>query len=519
VLLVLSAIIEGGAGTGWTLYMDKELLWGNSGAIKLFSMRGNLALNGWYSCLLVKTHVKIYNYKRKHAWVLLKNFYSTISRFNQKHLSLYQGHMRSVLLQDKSTKNWFYLWFLGVSDGFSSFTLVRQNNNWIFAFKITQPIFNLRLLYYIKKELGVGSVFKDSARCQFIISDRNKLKNIIFPIFDKYSLLTNKKINYLKFKQAYFILEDINLTPDEKDKSLFIIKDIIKSAQSAQLVRLVPSEGWNSPFLDLKSVNHIKSVITKPWIVGFIETKGRFYLDSKDSYPSSSRFAFDSQAMGTLIFSVSVKSNQGRIVNGFSIIQKFDGELLETIRSIFHISNKIKYNPDYNLYILNTTNSRGIKNIINYLQGTMKGMKALSFRLWSRAILKQYDVNKRLKIQRILHRTENKLSYPFTLSKKFSTQPSSIIAPGSLSTNVQVQLNPYYKWHNLNDNEKFKMWLVGFTDGDGCFSIVKSGGTYRLHYILSQSEYNIKLLYYIKQNLGHGSVSKSSKQTWANYRI
>ena len=38
-LFVFSAIIENGVGTGWTLYMDKELLWSDSEAIKLFSMR------------------------------------------------------------------------------------------------------------------------------------------------------------------------------------------------------------------------------------------------------------------------------------------------------------------------------------------------------------------------------------------------------------------------------------------------------------------------------------------------
>jgi hypothetical protein len=61
--------------------------------------------------------------------------------------------------------------------------------------------------------------------------------------------------------------------------------------------------------------------------------------------------------------------------------------------------------------------------------------------------------------------------------------------------------------------------LVGFTDGDGSFSVVKSGGTYRLQYGLSQSAYNLRILYHVKKNLGYGSVSKSSKQSWGNFRI
>jgi hypothetical protein len=81
------------------------------------------------------------------------------------------------------------------------------------------------LLYYIKKELGVGSVTKDSTKAQFFIRDRKKLNEIIFPIFDKYPLLTSKMFNYDKFKQAYSVLEDVNLTKEEKDIKLFELKD------------------------------------------------------------------------------------------------------------------------------------------------------------------------------------------------------------------------------------------------------------------------------------------------------
>jgi hypothetical protein len=91
------------------------------------------------------------------------------------------------------------------------------------------------VLYYIKKQLGVGSVTKDNTKGQFFISlcpegqrpkgDRKKLETVIFPIFDKYPLLTSKFFNYLKFKQAFYILENASLTKDEKDQKLFALKD------------------------------------------------------------------------------------------------------------------------------------------------------------------------------------------------------------------------------------------------------------------------------------------------------
>jgi hypothetical protein len=71
---------------------------------------------------------------------------------------------------------------------------------------------------------------------------------------------------------------------------------------------------------------------------------------------------------------------------------------------------------------------------------------------------------------------------------------------------------------NIKD-KKFYEWLVGFTDGDGSFSIPKCGKYYKLQFSLSQSYYNIRILYYIKSKLGYGNVSKYEKDKMANFRI
>jgi hypothetical protein len=93
------------------------------------------------------------------------------------------------------------------------------------VYKIALSRYNLRALYYIKKQLGVGSVTKDNDKAQILIRDRLKLEKIIFPIFDKYPLLTSKQFNYLRLKEAFFILNNSNLTKDEKDKKLFALKN------------------------------------------------------------------------------------------------------------------------------------------------------------------------------------------------------------------------------------------------------------------------------------------------------
>lgn len=184
--------------------------------------------------------------------------------------------------------------------------------------------------------------------------DRKKLERVIFPIFDKYPLLTSKQFNYLRFKQAFFILENASLTKDEKDQKLFALKN-----QSIPENYISPA--WNKFNFTLKTVNDLTNVMTKPWLVGFIEAEGSFYLVSKDST---------------------------RIVHGFGLTQKLDSIVLEGIKAILHIPTVVKFRPKHNHYILDTTNSRAIENIIEYFHNTMKGMKSAEYRIWARSYAK-----------------------------------------------------------------------------------------------------------------------------------
>lgn len=54
---------------------------------------------------------------------------------------------------------------------------------------------------------------------------------------------------------------------------------------------------------------------------------------------------------------------------------------MEAIGLILHISTKVKYKSNHNHYILDTTNSRAVENIINYFYNTMKGMKSVEYRI------------------------------------------------------------------------------------------------------------------------------------------
>lgn len=64
------------------------------------------------------------------------------------------------------------------------------------------------------------------------------------------------------------------------------------------------------------------------------------------------------------------------------------------------------------------------------------------------------------------------------------------------------------KLSNNNLDLAFKHWFIGFTEGDGSFIVNKTG---YLEFKVTQSSTDAQVLFYIKKQLGFGSVSIQSK--------
>lgn len=62
-------------------------------------------------------------------------------------------------------------------------------------------------------------------------------------------------------------------------------------------------------------------------------------------------------------------------------------------------------------------------------------------------------------------------------------------------------------------DEKFKWWFIGFTESDNAFILNKKG---YLYFKVTQSSVDAKILFYIKKELGFGSVSLQSKENKTN---
>jgi len=241
-----------------------------------------------------------------------------------------------------------------MTDGDGNFSITKQGNKWGLSYKITQSRYNLRVLYFIKKQLGVGSVTKDNTKGQFFIRDRKMIESVLLPIFDKYPLLTSKYFDYLRFKQALYILNEVNKQDKCYAEKLLTLKNAI-------VPKDYMSPAWTNTNLPLKSVNCVKDIMSKPWVVGFIEAEGSFYLTLKES---------------------------NRIVHGFGITHKLDSHVLKAIGLTLHIANSVKFKEKHNYYILDTTNSRAVENCIGYFKNTMKGVKSLEYKIWARSYSK-----------------------------------------------------------------------------------------------------------------------------------
>jgi hypothetical protein len=164
--------------------------------------------------------------------------------------------------------------------------------------------------------LGVGVVsFRKRDHIEMVtlrIRDKDHLKKIIIPIFDKYPMFSNKQYDYLRFRDA-------------------LLAGIIYSEDLPEYSR------------SNESLNTVESIINTfyfpAWLVGFIEAEGCFsvYKQREDSFVAS----FDiSQTRGDII--------------------------IAAIRKYLSFTTTI-YLDKTNCYKLKVTSVRTIENVIKFL--------------------------------------------------------------------------------------------------------------------------------------------------------
>lgn len=276
---------------------------------------------------------------------------------------------------DKDTNSWSHAWLVGVTDGDGSFTISKSNGKWTAYFKIAQSTYNLRLLYHIKSIVGAGTVYVDPKNniADYRLRNAQLIVSKLLPIFDTHLLLTSKYFNYLRFKTCVLIMVDTSLSSVQKD---LLLTDLTLPVNTVIPVGYI-SPAWSVVNYSVQSLSDAMTVVSKPWLVGFTEAEGSFYLYNKDKM---------------------------RIVHAFSITQKLDRIVLEAIGFILQIPvlDKKTYRA------VSGTSDYCIPHIIRYYANTMKGMKSLEYRIWARSYMsKPTDGSQFSYLQKVLEQMRN----------------------------------------------------------------------------------------------------------------
>lgn len=238
---------------------------------------------------------------------------------------------------NKPTDLLFHEWLVGFTDGEGSFLITQnaESGNCYLKYKLPQSVYNSIILEYIKSELGSDFVsinYDGPYNLVLTISEPNKLRSTIVPIFDQYPLHTFKYFRYELFKQGLQYLPG--------DPYLLELKASINSGIPESLV---------SPNSKIPSAS---------WLVGFTEAEGSFYIATRG----------------------------GAYKHVFGITQKRDKHLLEQLRGIFGITANI-HKAGGGMWKLETDKISNINTIINFFDNRIVGIKHLEFDLWKDSFL------------------------------------------------------------------------------------------------------------------------------------
>lgn len=250
ILLLVSSLVENGAGTGWTV---KDKLSNNVWeTLSCFDYKYliNTSQCGKNLYSLINTNLTKLKLECKNV-VNLRNirlvcydllellFFSPYS-IRELLTKITKEAIQQSDIPSETKRSAFYNgvgknqtefndWLVGLTDGDGTFYFLQTNKKgvWGFTFKIGQSNYNLRLLFYIKSILKIGSISVPNSKdnmAEYRIRNIQHIIHYILPVFDNHPLLSSKYYKYSLFKKAILITANNSLTKDKKDHLISKLK-------------------------------------------------------------------------------------------------------------------------------------------------------------------------------------------------------------------------------------------------------------------------------------------------------
>ena len=215
-------------------------------------------------------------------------------------------------------KDEFKYWFIGFTEGDGNFSVYKDK---YLEFKITQSSNDAQVLFYIKKELGFGSVTlhdKINKTHHFRVRKKESILRLI-NIFNGNILTEHKNIQFANWIQAY-------------------------------------NKVYNENIVYKKNITDIN--LNNSWLAGFTDSEGCFTV----STIKSSKF------------------NSIQVTVRYILSQKGESELLNKIALL--LNGKVHYIKSYDGYNM-VVNLTKLNNILNYLKlHKLKTKKLISYNNW-----------------------------------------------------------------------------------------------------------------------------------------
>lgn len=297
-------------------------------------------------------------------------------------------HYQSIYTLPTLPKEYdFNAWLVGFVDGDGSFLVsLRKSPNNVtgnrgFVFRVTQGIYNVKVLLFIAVHLKCGIIEVHNKNTGVLVYELERIeliKGCIIPIFDQYPLHTVKYYAYNLFKSMLY-------------------------CNSNQYDTLLPyKQAFNEMPLDYKSPFTI--LPSKSWIVGFIEAEGGFFI-------------------------VRRYNRNDKCEHIFAISQKLDKQVLEQIRIVLGINANVTYESTTNTWKLKTQKNSEIEFLIAYFDNWLVGEKRVEFELWAYSY-KNYKNNtpKLCEYQELIRvqRSKHKVRIRYTSSSLYYHTPSNL---------------------------------------------------------------------------------------------
>lgn len=315
-------------------------------------------------------HVKMSWTRGQYAWFS--------SSENHKNADLTENHQR--LNVEKHSQNWQQRWVVGLVDGDGTFTVDRQRKPngtvvWNLVFKISLTQSNARSIYKVKRILGAGHVqLTPDSMMTLRIRDRAILKKHVFPVFDRIPLLSKTHYDYVKLRQIDQLLDATTLEKHIRDQH---IEDLVNQKTSRNAIapiwhHILSTQDLES-FLETGHIiltkPQVDKIITLPWLSGFLEAKGSFYIVRKDTHRYCHAFGLSQQG-------------NSLVMHGIRCFLKIVASVkLRTPKSFQKFSSQSQ-----SFYSLETTNWRNVQFIKDLFSQKLLGIKSRDFRIWERSM-------------------------------------------------------------------------------------------------------------------------------------